>query len=35
MKRFSVTLTEQALLDLGDIARYIALHEAPEKADYV
>lgn len=35
MKRYTVTLTEHALLDLGDIARYIALHDAPAKADYV
>jgi toxin ParE1/3/4 len=35
MRRYAVTLTEQALLDLDDIARYIALHDAPEKADYV
>jgi toxin ParE1/3/4 len=33
MKRYAVTLTEQALLDLNDIARYIALHDAPEKAE--
>ena len=35
MKRYTVRLTEQALLDLEDIARYIALNDAPEKADYV
>lgn len=35
MKRYAVALTEQAQLDLDDIARYIALHDTPEKADYV
>ena len=35
MKSYAVRLTDQALLDLEDIARYIAFHDAPEKADYV
>lgn len=35
MKRYTVALTEQALLDLDDIARYIALHDLPEKAEHV
>jgi toxin ParE1/3/4 len=35
MKRYAVSLTEQALLDLDDIAHYIALHDAPEKADHI
>ncbi len=35
MKRYRVTLTEQALLDLDDIARYIALRDLPEKAEHV
>ncbi|TAJ97224.1 MAG: type II toxin-antitoxin system RelE/ParE family toxin [Reyranella sp.] len=35
MKRYTVILTEQALLDLDDIARYIALHDLPEKAEHV
>ena len=35
MKRYAVTLTEQALLDLDDIARYVSLHDTLEKADYV
>jgi toxin ParE1/3/4 len=35
MKRYAVTLTENALLDLDDIAQYIATHDTPQKADYV
>jgi toxin ParE1/3/4 len=35
MKRYSVVVTEHALLDLRDIARYITLHDSPEKAEYV
>jgi toxin ParE1/3/4 len=35
MKRYSVVMTEHALLDLRDIARYITLHDSPEKAEYV
>lgn len=35
MKRYEVVLTEHALLDLDDIAHYIALHDAPEKAEHV
>lgn len=35
MKRYSVVLTEQALLDLDDIAHYIALHDSPVKAEHV
>lgn len=35
MRRFNVTLTENALLDLEDIAHYITLHDGPEKAEHV
>jgi len=35
MKHYKVVLTEQALLDLDDIARYIALHDLPQKAEQV
>lgn len=35
MKHYKVVLAEQALLDLDDIARYIALHDLPEKAERV
>ena len=35
MTRFKVTLTENALLDLEDIAQYITLHDGPDKAEYV
>jgi toxin ParE1/3/4 len=35
MKRYAVILTEHALLDLDDIAHYIALHDTPEKAELV
>ena len=35
MKRYSVVVTEHALLDLDDIARYITLHDSPERAEYV
>lgn len=35
MKHYKVVLAEQALLDLDDIARYIALHDLPEKAEQV
>jgi toxin ParE1/3/4 len=35
MKRYTVRLTEQALLDLDDIADYIAVHDTPEKAEHV
>lgn len=35
MKRYAVVLTEQALLDLNDIAHYIALHDLPVKAEHV
>jgi len=35
MKRYSVVVTEHALLDLRDIARYITQHDSPEKAEYV
>lgn len=35
MKRYTVRLTEQALLDLDDIANYIALHDSRERAEYV
>ena len=35
MRRYAVTLTENALLDLDDIAQYIATHDTPQKADYV
>ncbi len=35
MRRYAVSLTDLALLDLDDIADYIAQHDAPEKADAV
>ncbi|SKA16939.1 toxin ParE1/3/4 [Enhydrobacter aerosaccus] len=35
MKRYAVRLTEQALLDLDDIALYIAHHDTPQRAEYV
>jgi toxin ParE1/3/4 len=35
MKRYRVILTEHALLDLDDIARYIALHDTAERAEYL
>jgi toxin ParE1/3/4 len=35
VKRYSVELTQHALLDLDDIADYIALHHSPERADHV
>ena len=35
MKRYSVVVTEHALLDLDDIARYITLHDSPERAEHV
>jgi toxin ParE1/3/4 len=35
MKRFSVELTEHALLDLDDIADYIASQDGPERAEHV
>jgi toxin ParE1/3/4 len=35
MKRYEVILTEHALLDLDDIARYVVLHDTPERAEYV
>jgi len=35
MRRYAVTLTEHALLDLDDIGRYIGQHDAPGKAEYV
>ena len=35
MKRYEVILTEHALLDLDDIAHYIARHDTPEKAEQV
>jgi toxin ParE1/3/4 len=35
MKRYRVVLTEHALLDLEDIARYIASHDSAERAEYV
>ena len=35
MKRYEVILTEHTLLDLDDIAHYIALHDAPQKAEQV
>jgi toxin ParE1/3/4 len=35
MKRYEVILTEHALLDLDDIAHYIALHDTSEKAEHV
>lgn len=35
MKRYAVELTEGALLDLDDIADYIARHDGPDRAEYV
>ena len=35
MKRYAVRLTEQALLDLDDIATYVGQHDSPERADLV
>lgn len=35
MKRYKVILTEHALLDLDDIARYITLHDGPDRAEQV
>jgi len=35
MKHYAVTLTQNALLDLDDIARYIATHDTPQKAEPV
>jgi toxin ParE1/3/4 len=35
MKRYVVELTEDALLDLDDIADYIASHDGPDRAEYV
>jgi toxin ParE1/3/4 len=35
VRSFKVILTENALLDFEDIAHYIALHDGPDKAEYV
>ena len=35
MKRFKVTLTENALRDFEDIAHYITLHDGPERAEHI
>ena len=35
MMGFSVLLTNDAAHDLDDIYNYIALHDSPQKADYV
>ena len=35
MKRYRVVLTEHALLDLEDIARYVASHDTAERAECV
>jgi toxin ParE1/3/4 len=35
MKRYPVELSEQALLDLDDIADYITLNDGPERGEYV
>jgi len=35
MKRYNVIVTENALLDLEDIAHYITLHDGPDKAEHV
>ena len=35
MKRYKVTVTEHALLDLDDIAHYITLHDEPDRAEEV
>jgi toxin ParE1/3/4 len=35
VKRYTVELTEHALLDLDEIADYIALRDSPERAEHV
>jgi len=35
VKRYAVELTEHALLDLDEIADYIASHDSPERAEHV
>lgn len=35
MKRYKVTVTEHALLDLDDIAHYITLRDGPDRAEEV
>jgi toxin ParE1/3/4 len=35
MKRYKVTVTEHALLDLDDIAHYVTLHDGPDRAEEV
>jgi toxin ParE1/3/4 len=35
LKRYAVELTEGALLDLDDIADYIARHDGPDRAEYM
>jgi toxin ParE1/3/4 len=35
MKRYAVVLTEQAILDLDDIAHYISLHDTPQRSEHV
>jgi toxin ParE1/3/4 len=35
VKRYAVELTADALIDLDDIADYIALHDSPERAEHV
>jgi toxin ParE1/3/4 len=35
MKRYAVEVTEDALLDLDDIADYVATHDSAERAEYV
>ncbi len=35
MRRFKVVLTENAVLDLEDIAHCLALHGGPDKAEHV
>ena len=35
MKRYAVELSEQALLDLDDIADYIALNDGADRGEYV
>jgi toxin ParE1/3/4 len=35
MKRYKVTVTEHALLDLDDIAHYITLHDGADRAEEV
>ena len=35
MKRYAIELTEHTLLDLDDIAAYVASHDGPDRAEHV